>query len=174
MIRPATPDDALAIARLHHRAWVETYPGLLPQSVIDGFPVEMRADRWTRILASDTRVALAPGAGFAAMGAQRDADLAARGYPEELFSIYLLRAAQGRGLGRALVRAVWGGRATTALVLEGNPACAFYEATGAAHLETRDERIGDAPIRERVYAWDAAGPRSAGQAPLARAQEHPN
>jgi ribosomal protein S18 acetylase RimI-like enzyme len=56
------------------------------------------------------------------MGTQRDKLLAEEGYGEELFAIYILRAGQGRGLGRALLRAVMPARpaAWTVLVLDGN------------------------------------------------------
>ena len=156
MIRPATPADAAMIARVHYRAWAETYPGLLPPEEIERATEDGRRAWWARALAQGgTRVAVAPDLGFAAMGAQRDAGLAGR-YPDELHAIYVLRAAQGRGLGRALLGAVWGGRAATALVVEGVPACRFYERMGARHVSTRDEAIGAAPIRERVYAWEGA------------------
>ena len=155
MIRPAAPADARALARLHVAAWAETYPGLLPPETILAETEPGRRLWWERTLRQGAvRVALAPEAGFAALGAQRDDALRADGYAEEVHALYLLRAAQGRGLGRALLRAVWSGRPTTALVVEGVPACGFYEAVGARHRATRDERIGTAPIRERVYAWE--------------------
>jgi hypothetical protein len=50
-------------------------------------------------------VAFLPGAGFAAMGTQRDVALRA-GFPEELWTIYLLRSAQGAGHGCALLASV--------------------------------------------------------------------
>lgn len=155
-IRRATPADAPDIARIHVAAWRETYPGLLPAHVIEAASdAARRRPHWEAALrAGSLRVALAPSLGFAAMGPQRDAGLAARGYPEELHAIYVLRAGQGRGLGRALLRAVWGGRAATALVVAGNAdACAFYEAAGAPLLKERPEEIGGHPILERVHAW---------------------
>lgn len=151
---PATPEDAADLARIHIAAWAETYPGLLPPEAILAETEPGRRAWWDRALREGAvRVALLPGFGFAAMGVQRDDALAADGFAEEVHALYLLRAGQGRGHGRALLRAVWGGRPATALVVEGVPACGFYERVGARHLATRDARIGVAPIRERVYAW---------------------
>ena len=146
MIRDATPEDAEALARLHVAAWAETYPGLMPEAEIARCDLAYRLDQWPRLLASDrTRVAIAPGFGFAMMGPQRSDQFAAT-QPEELYALYLLRAAQGRGLGRDLFRAVAGAKPFTALVIAGNDrACGFYEARGGRHLGT--------------FAFEAAGER---------------
>jgi GNAT superfamily N-acetyltransferase len=111
------------IARLHVAAWRETYRGLLPDEVLAGLDEDRRRAVWTEaIAAGNARIALVEGAGFASMGTQRDKLLAEEGYGEELFAIYILRAGQGRGLGRALLRAVMPARpaAWTVLVLDGN------------------------------------------------------
>ncbi|MEM7490071.1 MAG: GNAT family N-acetyltransferase, partial [Pseudomonadota bacterium] len=141
--RPATPADAEEIARLHVRAWQETYPGLLPPEEIAARDHPARLRQWQGALASDaSRTVLLPGLGFAQAGPQRMADHAAA-YPEELYCLYLLRAGQGRGHGRALLAAVGRDVPMTALVLEGNArACAFYAAAGAVVLDTLPCRIG--------------------------------
>lgn len=155
-LRP-TPDDVEDLARIHVQAWAETYSGLLPEDEIARHGLALRRRQWAaQVVRQDVRIAWLPGLGFAQAGPQRDAGLRAAGWPEELYALYLLRAGQGRGLGRALFAAVRGEAAApmTALVLEGNEgACRFYEAAGARHVETRDERIGQSPIRERVYGW---------------------
>ncbi len=46
-IRPAAPGDALAVARVHVRAWQEGYRGLLEQSYLDALRPEDRASRYT-------------------------------------------------------------------------------------------------------------------------------
>lgn|GEM_PF-2418523 len=75
-------------------------------------------------------------------------------YPEELWAIYLLRAVQNRGLGRALMAAM-ADAPFTALVLEGNaPARRFYTASGGNVIAERPETIGQTAINELVYGWD--------------------
>ncbi|MGL4235500.1 GNAT family N-acetyltransferase [Tabrizicola sp.] len=160
-MKPRAPDpaDAAMLARIHIAAWQETYTGLLPDDEIArASNPERRLAQWTGAIArNESRIALIDDLGFAQMGHQRDPELAALGYPEELWAIYLLRAAQGRGLGAALLRFALGPapQPFTALVLSGNHvAAAFYTRQGGRLLSTRDEAIGLTPIREDVYVWD--------------------
>jgi len=156
-IRPATSADIDDLAALHVAAWRECYPGLLPEEEISRHGIGLRLAQWaTQITQGHSRIMLAPGCGFAQMGPQRDAACATLGYAEELYALYVLRAAYGTGLGEALLRAVVGRSPWTALVIEGNRrACRFYERMGGHVLDTRDEWVGTAPIRERVYGWAA-------------------
>jgi GNAT superfamily N-acetyltransferase len=141
-IRPARPGDAETLASIHVAAWRETYPGLLPEAEIARHDLPYRLRQWQAMLGrGDTRIALAGDLGFAQMGPQRDSALAEE-WPEELFAIYLLRAAQGTGLGRALLEAVAGETPFTAFVLDGNArAMAFYRKTGA-------EILGRTPLED--------------------------
>ncbi|MFZ9685193.1 MAG: GNAT family N-acetyltransferase [Gemmobacter sp.] len=151
--RPVTPDDIDALAALHARAWIETYRGLLPDTLIASRSAEALRLLWQRIVASPlTRTAWAPGIGFCTMGPQRDAALAALGATEELYAIYLLADAQGKGHGRALFAALDRGPPLSILVFEGNRrARAFHEGLGARLHAIRDETIDGHPIREAVY-----------------------
>lgn len=146
------------MARVHVTAWRETCTGLLPDAVIAARDEAGRTAHWSAaIAAGQTRIAVAPPFGFCQMGPQRDADLAARGFPDELHAIYLTRDGQGRGLGRGLLGAVLAVPQApfTALVVAGNHlACAFYDRIGGRLIETRPETIDGAPIDELVYAWD--------------------
>ncbi|KPP86201.1 MAG: acetyltransferase family protein [Rhodobacteraceae bacterium HLUCCA08] len=154
MIRAPTPDDIPDLARIHVQAWAETYAGIVPDAVIARFDIAFRTRQWQGALArEDLRTAYAPGQGFAQVGPQRDPRDRAD-WPEELYAIYLRDAAKGRGLGRALLRAVLGDRPVTALVLEGNDAAlGFYQATGARRLDTRRfDEDGFAGI-EHLVGW---------------------
>ena len=155
-VREANQGDADMLARLHVACWAETYPGLLPAAEIARRDVAARRRQWADALGRGIgRVALIDAVGFAQMGPQRDDALRAQGYGEELYALYVRAAAHGTGAAAALLAAVRPTAGWTALVLEGNArACAFYEKIGGRHIETRAEQIGDAPIRERVYAWD--------------------
>lgn len=156
--RRAELEDASMIARLHVQAWQETYPGLLPAEEIASRTYEKRQFIWARALSrEDARIWVIDDLGFAQFGPQRERVWAAQGYPEELWSMYLIR--DGYGQGRPLLRAAFGadGRRFTTCVLDGNArACAFYEKAGGRHLVTREEVVGRSPVLERVYGWDAA------------------
>ena len=154
-IRTPAPEDALELARLHVAGWGETYAGLLPQSEIDARTHALRLAQWQgAIAAGRSRIALIPGVGFAEIGPQRDDGLAAQGYTEELYCLYVLAAAHGSGAGAALLAAVAGPQPYTAVVLAGNArACAFYEKSGGRLLGTRTDGVGPAAITDRIYGF---------------------
>lgn len=106
-LRPATPDDALAVARVHVRAWQEGYRGLVPDEYLDALRPEDRASRYT-LGASDvsvpyTIVAVRDGVvcGFATTGPCRDADA----LTGELLALHVDPDAWGFGAGRLLIDA---------------------------------------------------------------------
>lgn len=144
-LRPAVPGDAMAVARVHVRAWQAAYRNLLPGDHLAGLRPEERA-RWYEFGSLDparprTLVAVEAATilGFATISPARDQDAAGQG---ELCALYVEPVCWGRGIGQALVAA---GRAelhglgfTQAVlwVLAGNArAQQFYGADGW----TRDE-----------------------------------
>src|ERR1700722_9034499 len=46
LLRPAQPSDALAIARVHVRAWQHGYAGILPASYLNQLRPEDRAEKY--------------------------------------------------------------------------------------------------------------------------------
>jgi GNAT superfamily N-acetyltransferase len=142
VVRPATPDDADAIASAHVRSWQAAYRGIVPDALLDALSIERRASWWRGeltemakptecwVVEQSCRVV-----GFASIGAARGGS-AGPGVGE-LFAIYLEPEAWSQGLGRALMdRAVAGLRAggfRTAIlwVLADNlRGRRFYERTG--------------------------------------------
>ncbi|MBN9062923.1 MAG: hypothetical protein BGP06_17265 [Rhizobiales bacterium 65-9] len=129
LVRPARSEDADAIAGVHHQGWRETYPGLMPQAVLDGMTLERRVQLWRRIIheeppggarfvaemsvgatAGKVESRFPPGVataqrivGVAQCGPAREAELNARW---EVWMLYVLRAAQQMGVGSALMRAM--------------------------------------------------------------------
>jgi GNAT superfamily N-acetyltransferase len=117
-IRLALPADSTGIAEAHVASWQATYPGIVPQPILDRLSVERRAAYWretiTRSLDAATdigeRVWVAEAAsprgrilGFAATGPGRDDDVDAG--TGELNAIYLAPDAWSRGIGRMLFAA---------------------------------------------------------------------
>lgn len=152
-IRAATVDDADALARIHVQSWAETFPGLLPEEEIAAHTYDLRAAQWQGALSrGTTRIVLADGAGFAQVGPQREAGLRAD-YPEELYALYTLGSAQGRGLGRALVRAALGEapRPFTAVMLAANHrAHAFYTRIGGVVI---GRAMGQDGFEDLIFGW---------------------
>jgi GNAT superfamily N-acetyltransferase len=109
LLRPAEPADALAVARVHVRAWQVAYRTLLPDDYLDSLKPEDRSGRYTfggtdprqpmtRVAVDDAGVVR----GFATTCAARDADVPGYG---ELAAIHVDPDCWGRGVGQALLAA---------------------------------------------------------------------
>jgi GNAT superfamily N-acetyltransferase len=111
LIRPAQPNDALAIARVHVRSWQAAYRGLMPDEYLDQLRAEDRAARYelanvdpgkpyTIVVVCDAAIV-----GFASTMPARDNDLTGYG---ELCALYVDPEYLGRGIGVVLVAAARG------------------------------------------------------------------
>ena len=145
ILRPAAPDDAMAVARVHVRAWQVAYRGLMPEAYLSGLRPEERAARYDfasldparprTLVAFEADTIL----GFATFSPARDEEAAGQG---ELCALYVEPDCWGRGIGRALASAAreqlhgLGFRNAVLWVVAGNArAERFYRADGW----TRDE-----------------------------------
>ena len=108
LLRPAQPPDALAIARVHVRAWQRGYRGLLPDDYLNSLRPDDRADKYdlsnTDPLKPHTIVAATGNIihGFATTAPSREPDLPHHG---ELTALYVDPHSWGLGVGVALVSA---------------------------------------------------------------------
>ena len=168
-LRRANADDAAAIGALHVASWRETYAGILPEEMLASLSVESRTAMWGELLAEPD--ADRPPAvfvveedgrtiGFGACGRQRDEALSDAGFRGEIGAIYVSRAHQCRGVGRALMAALArslsesGHEAAALWVLrENSPARAFYEALGGAIVGEKDSGIPGGTFVEVAYGW---------------------
>jgi ribosomal protein S18 acetylase RimI-like enzyme len=163
IIVPAGPGDAIGLARVHVQSWKETYPGLLPADYLERMNPALYARRWRQQLMrarSGELVLVAEGPdgliGYCA-GA-RDADTSPRA---EIFTLYLLRRAQGFGLGARLMQAAarafegQGARSLSLWVLAGNTrAQRFYGHLGGLVAGERAVRGWGGGLTERRYDWN--------------------
>jgi ribosomal protein S18 acetylase RimI-like enzyme len=164
LVVPAGPADAEALARVHVAAWRETYRGILPDAFLARMSEPGHARRFRRTLTDPgpndvVLLAMNPyGAiGYAWGGPSRSGIEG----EAEIATLYVLRAAQRRGVGRRLltdtVRALAAEGATSLMisVLRDNaPARAFYERLGGVAGEPRPERgPGGAQVYEIAYRW---------------------
>ncbi len=108
LLRPAQPADALAIARVHVRAWQQGYAGILPASYLNTLRPEDRADKYD-LSNSDpakphTIVACSGNIihGFSTTAPSHEPDLPNHG---ELTALYVDPNSWGLGVGVALVSA---------------------------------------------------------------------
>ncbi|KAJ3497489.1 hypothetical protein NLG97_g1859 [Lecanicillium saksenae] len=172
VIRRATVNDAADIARIHVQSWQETYRGMMPQSFLDALDIGQRTKNWTAELQNPNSVpsfvALVDGQmyGIAGGGAQRpprdgDVNAAAVGhYDSEIYRLYVLNEAKGKGLGRKLMRAMADSLTANGMtrpmlwVAAANPTRAFYEHLGGKEFARKTEVVGGAELEEIGYGWE--------------------
>ncbi len=180
-IRPARPTDAARLAHIHVTSWRETYTGLMPPGVLERMTSEAmqlrREQGWLHTLSQETdcvQVAELSGqapdggpfcsrsgqvVGFASGGALRPHTVIPGDYDAELYTLYALREAQGRGLGRLLFAAVareLHGRGFVGLalwVLAANPTRQFYAHLGGRELGHRTEAVPGGELSEVALGW---------------------
>ena len=164
VVFPAGPADAEALAFVHVASWRETYRDLLPDAYLARMSEAGHARRFARRLLrpgpDDVTLAVADRAGilgYAEGGPSR------RRVPgeAEIATLYILRSAQGRGLGRQLLGAaaralaVRGASSLVISVLRDNlPARGFYERLGGVAEPVRLEPgPGGGMLPEVAYVW---------------------
>jgi ribosomal protein S18 acetylase RimI-like enzyme len=163
-IRRATIEDAPEIARVHCESWRSTYPGLIPQHVIDDWAdLEARTKKWTEILTagkSPIWVSEQAGAafGFSCAG---EAKPATHGLTGQLFALYLVQKAHRQGIGQALTRTALnylqsaGHTGVRVEMMKDNwPAIRFYERMGATFRAEEQFEMSGVALTELVYGWD--------------------
>ncbi len=104
-IRPATPQDAKAIAHIHIDSWRATYRGLVSDEYLDGLDYgkrELSLRDWLARKEPQHAVIEVAGIvrGFCDFGRCRDNDKPETG---EIFAIYIDPSFVGKGLGRQLM-----------------------------------------------------------------------
>jgi ribosomal protein S18 acetylase RimI-like enzyme len=164
-VREATRTDAAAIARLHLDNWRAAYRGIVPDDLLDAITEESRRRHWDDVLAEPG------GTEFVYVAEDADGHLLgiASGGPElggdphyhgELYVLHVRPEAQGRGVGRALMRAVAArlaeGGITTLLVWmlhENHPARRFYVALGGQFIREQPALFEGVLLMDAGYGW---------------------
>jgi L-amino acid N-acyltransferase YncA len=159
-VRAAVASDAAAIARVHVESWRTTYAGIVPDTYLFGLDETLRTQLWREWLGGGTWVLVAERAGavvgFAHAGKIREA---VETSDAELYSLYLLREVQGRGIGLALLKRMavllveQGFKSMAVWVLERNRSREFYERNGARLAVSKVIEIGGARLMEVAYSW---------------------
>lgn len=139
-LRPAVPGDAMAVARVHVRAWQAGYRGLMPEEYLAGLRPEERAARYDFAATDPARpktlvvIEADTVLGFATISPARDEDVLGQG---ELCALYVEPDCWGRGIGQSLAAAARGDlyrlgfRSAVLWVVAGNArAERFYRADG--------------------------------------------
>jgi ribosomal protein S18 acetylase RimI-like enzyme len=168
VVFPAGPSDAEELARVHVASWRETYRGLLPDAFLARMSEPGFTRRFRRALARPgDGVTLAAADRYGLVGyaqgaaSRRDTAGLANGGEAEIATLYVLRPAQGHGLGKRLMtetaRALAAQGATSLMisVLRDNiRARGFYEHLGGLADPPRQEPgPGGRLLYEVAYRW---------------------
>ncbi len=169
LLRPAEPDDALAVARVHVRSWQKAYRTLLPDDYLHQLRPEDRAEKYdfSNLDALKPRTIVAAGKGliygFATTTSSRDQELPDHG---ELCALYVDPVKWGRGIGHALVSAARlhllgvGYKNAFLWVMAGNVrAERFYKIDGwAPDGMRRTDSVWGVTVEELRYQRDLGAP----------------
>ncbi|WP_210367574.1 GNAT family N-acetyltransferase [Bacillus sp. REN3] len=164
-IRKAKKEDALGIAEVHVKSWIETYTGIVSPKFLESLKVEKRLMLWEKILSSANKekpvfVAVNDKGkiiGFASFGQERTGKFQAEG---ELYAIYILKEYQRNKLGlRFLHEGIKemmeiGFLSMLVWVLEENGNRKFYERLGAEKAGEELDTIGGHEHLELAYVWN--------------------
>jgi ribosomal protein S18 acetylase RimI-like enzyme len=141
-IRPATVQDAVAIAAVHIRSWQATYRGIVSPAALARLDINQRAALWTERLSTmrageHTLIGLRHDlVGFVQFGPSPDRDDNPH-HCGQILAIHVDPDVTGRGVGRALLAAsvqslAQAGyqRATLWVIVDNDRARRFYERAG--------------------------------------------
>ncbi|SMF82677.1 L-amino acid N-acyltransferase YncA [Paenibacillus uliginis N3/975] len=166
IIRQATAADAEGIAQVHVNSWKTTYKGIVSEDYLDALTVESRLEGWKWRLenpSADIEILVLEDpvgriVGFMNFGSEREQKRNSEG---ELYAVYLLQEAQGKGWGRQLfiqmleVMKSMGYTSLLVWVLEGNPAIHFYKALGGKKVRQKEIEIAGELHQELALKWDS-------------------
>jgi ribosomal protein S18 acetylase RimI-like enzyme len=164
VIFPAGPTDAEDLARVHVQSWRETYKGLLPDAYLARMSEAGHERRFAQMLIKPgpDDVTLAAADRWGLVGYVQGGPSRRRTPDEaEVATLYLVRSAQGRGLGaRLLVGAARalasrGAKSLVISVLRDNfGARGFYEhLAGEAEPARLEPGPGGGVFHEVAYRW---------------------
>ncbi|QCX01299.1 GNAT family N-acetyltransferase [Aggregatimonas sangjinii] len=169
VFRPASKNDACAIAALHAKSWQQNYRGALSDAFLDEKAPSERLAVWRSRLEnspSEQCVLVAENGGkvvgFVCLYFDHSSE-----YGTLLDNLHVSSEMQGNGIGRQLMRLaaekMERRRPDSSMylwVLQQNlAAIRFYEALGGLKVEAVEEMdIGDIPVIKSRYYWNSLSP----------------
>jgi ribosomal protein S18 acetylase RimI-like enzyme len=162
-IRPATVEDAEAIARVKVETWRDTYKSFLDPLVLAGLSIEDQTVRWRdRLRQGQPAFTACLGGdivGFGVFGANRFPEVPCDG---ELHAIYIHPQAQGKGAGLGLMRVgvdqlLGEGYESMAVFVfkQNTPGVRFYQSLGAKFYNSSTYELGGREYPDEAYIWSS-------------------
>ena len=146
-------------------AWNTTYVGIIPQEYLQSRTYEEQQEKWRKrlfenndtkefmfVLENDDKQVV----GFStAMVNDKPSEI-----DSTLYTIYIDKDYQGKGLGKILIKAVMselcslGAKSMSLAALAENNSCKFYEHLGGKKVSEKIIDIYGAELIEVLYVWD--------------------
>ncbi len=161
VIRPSKTADAPFMSRIYVQTWRDTYLSLIPF----GYLFEMSAARQEQAFTNELNrnqivsfVAENAGriVGFVTGGRERHGDEI---YNGEIYTLYVLKQNQRRGIGAKLVSALAaqlqqsGIHSMLVRVLKLNPYRRFYRSINGIYVKTEHQHFAGESMEVQVYGW---------------------
>ncbi len=161
VIRPTQKADAHAMSRIYVQTWQNTYLGVLPYEYLSTMSVakhqqaflnELKSKQVISFVAEDSNRVI----GFITGGHERKGDGL---YSGEIFTLYVLKDHQRRGIGAKLVSALTdrfyqsGIYSMLVWVLKENPYRRFYEKINGIYIQTHHMPVAGEVLDVAAYGW---------------------
>lgn len=167
-IEKASKADAAKIAAVNMQSWRETYPGIMPQSILDNLKLESFLTHWEKVISAEGCLLVVKMGddviGFAAGGVNCPREGCetnmANACESELGAMYLLADYHKMGIGKALFNAfaaemrASGYRSMVLWVAKKNPACDFYRSTGGKEIDAKITTVCGVGIPVIAYCYE--------------------
>lgn len=160
-IRPSQKYDAHAMSCIYVQTWQDTYLGVIPFAYLYAMSVDKHEQAFLKELASRqvlSYVAEDNGRviGFTTGGFERHRDAI---YGGEIYTLYVLKNYQRRGIGRLLVETLtrqfnhFGIYSMLVQVLKQNPYRNFYQKINGMHLRNQRLPFAGEVLQVEYYGW---------------------
>jgi GNAT superfamily N-acetyltransferase len=162
-IRLARPQDAAEVARVYIESWHDTYPGVIPNTLLSAMTPRGQTARWGAAIRVQSRESVLVAendrhgvVGMASVGPARDRGL---GFDGEVYTLYVDPSFFSRGVGRALLTGTFQllrQRGCSSCVIWAhakNNARFFYEAMGGRLIAERNGKLMGEPTPEVAFGW---------------------
>jgi len=164
ILRDANKEDLLAIAKVQVDSNRSSYIGIMPEGYLNNLSYGSKASEWDEKLFNEKSTqfmyVVETGNGnivaFASASLVRTNDL----FERELYSIYILKEFQRKGIGRLLIKAIITKftesniRSMILWTLQDNPSRLFYKRLGGKVVDKRIIDRGGKELQQIAYAWE--------------------
>ena len=161
-IRKASKEDIKVVSRVYVDSWRNTYRGLVPDDYLDTLSYEEAEKKWIDFFNNENEpfIYIAINDAGRIIGFASGKSIDEENFGGELYSLYLLQASRGLGIGRHLVSGIAkhfkekGIYSMMVWVMKQNEfGLGFYERMGGKEYIHRTSMFGVTIVEDVAYGW---------------------